>query len=74
MGVPEESVGLWSATAESTLMVTEALAAPFYAPIADRIGRRPVFIPLVFLWGVFAIAFGFVRTPWGVVMLRACRE
>lgn len=55
-------------------MVTEALAAPFYAPLADKFGRRPVFIPLVFLWGIFSFAFGFVGTPWGVVFLRACRE
>ncbi|GMK59936.1 hypothetical protein CspeluHIS016_0901530 [Cutaneotrichosporon spelunceum] len=72
MGVPEESVGLWSATAESTLMVTEALAAPFFAPIADKVGRRPVFIPLVFLWGVFSVAFGFATTPLSAVFLRAC--
>lgn len=52
-------------------MVTEALAAPLYAPLADRFGRRPVFIPLVFMWGVFALAFGFASSPWGVVFYRA---
>lgn len=52
-------------------MVTEAISAPIYAPLADRYGRRPVFILLVFLWGVFALAFGYASGPWEVVLFRA---
>ncbi|WVQ78021.1 hypothetical protein IAT38_000102 [Cryptococcus sp. DSM 104549] len=72
MGVEESKVGLWSATAESALMVTEALSAPLYAPLADKFGRRPVMITLQLLWGVFGVGFGFARTVWGVIILRAC--
>ncbi|KAK8845553.1 hypothetical protein IAR55_006268 [Kwoniella newhampshirensis] len=72
MGIEEKSVGVWSATAESAMMVTESIMAPFYAPLADRFGRRPVLIILILLWGVFGVAFGFSKTVWTVIMLRAC--
>ncbi|TXT16068.1 hypothetical protein VHUM_00571 [Vanrija humicola] len=70
-GVPQESVGLWSAAAESALMVTEAVTAPMYAPLADRYGRRAVFVPLVALWAVLALAFGFVKSAVSAVGVRA---
>ncbi|WVR03616.1 hypothetical protein IAU60_000608 [Kwoniella sp. DSM 27419] len=70
MGVEEKSVGVWSATAESAMMGAEAMAAPFYGPLADRLGRRPVMIVLMLLWGVFGVAFGFTRTVWGVIFTR----
>ncbi|KAL1413255.1 DNA ligase (ATP) [Vanrija albida] len=70
-GVPQKSVGLWSAAAESALMVTEAITAPMYAPLADRYGRRAVFIPLVALWGVFSLAFGFASNAVTAVLMRA---
>ncbi|WWD22504.1 hypothetical protein CI109_106997 [Kwoniella shandongensis] len=72
MGVEEKSVGVWSATAESAMMVTESIAAPLYAPIADRFGRRPVLIALEMMWGVFGIAFGFSKTVWMVIVIRSC--
>lgn len=54
-------------------MVTESIAAPLYAPLADRFGRRTVFVPLVGLWGVSALIFGFAHSPWSTVVLRgAC--
>lgn len=53
-------------------MITEAVTAPMYAPLADRYGRRAVFVPLVALWAVFALAFGFVRSALSAVLLRAC--
>jgi MFS family permease len=73
-GVPEEQVGIWSATAESILMVTESLAAPMYAPLADRYGRRTVLIPILVMWGVSALSFGFVWSPGSAVFLRAACE
>jgi MFS family permease len=51
-------------------MITEAMTAPLYAPLADRYGRRPVFMTCVFLWGVGAISFGFVGTVIGTVVGR----
>ncbi|KAL7418720.1 hypothetical protein Q5752_006403 [Cryptotrichosporon argae] len=71
-GVPDHSVGMWSAAAESALMVTEAVSAPLYAPVADRLGRKPVFVPILALWGIFATAFGFASGPWSTVVLRGC--
>lgn len=55
-------------------MVTESVAAPLYAPLADRLGRRTVFVPLVGLWGAFSVAFGFAQSPWGAIFFRACCE
>ncbi|XAO26623.1 hypothetical protein I312_105461 [Cryptococcus bacillisporus CA1280] len=72
MGMEEKSVGVWSATAESVMMVTESLSAPIYAPLADRFGRRPVLIVLEIMWGVFGVAFGFSSTVWAVIILRGC--
>lgn len=72
MGVAEKSVGVWSATAESVMMVTESLSAPIYVPLADRFGRRPVLIVLEVMWGVFGVAFGFSSTVWAVIILRGC--
>ncbi|ORY34238.1 major facilitator superfamily domain-containing protein [Naematelia encephala] len=71
-GVADNKVGVWSAAAESALMVTEACCAPLYAPIADRLGRRPIILVLIFLFGVCAIAFGFVKDVWSAVIVRAC--
>ncbi|WWC66835.1 uncharacterized protein I206_100742 [Kwoniella pini CBS 10737] len=71
MGVEEKSVGVWSAIAESMMMATEAMSAPFYGPIADRYGRRPVLILLNAMWGVFGIAFGFSKTVLTIILLRA---
>jgi MFS family permease len=54
-------------------MVAEAISAPLYAPLADRIGRRPIIIFLLFLWGFFAVGFGLVQNVWSAVLVRgAC--
>lgn len=53
-------------------MVTESIAAPIYAPLADRFGRRVVLIPVLAMWGVFALGFGFANTPLMAVFLRGC--
>ena len=55
-------------------MITEAFTAPLYAPLADRIGRRPVIIVLEVLFGFLAISFGFVESAWSAVLVRACCE
>jgi MFS family permease len=51
-------------------MITEACSAPLFAPLADRYGRRPVFLSCVFLWGVGAIAFGLVKSVLAAVAMR----
>jgi MFS family permease len=54
-------------------MVTEAITAPFFGPLADRYGRRPVFLTCVCLWGMGAIAFGLMTRLWSVIATRAFR-
>lgn len=55
-------------------MVTEAIAAPLYAPLADRIGRRPIVLTLTAIWAIFAIGFGLVQSVWAAVFMRGCRK
>lgn len=71
-GVPEKSVAVWSSAAESALMLAEAFSAPLYAPLSDRIGRRPIIIVLLFLWCLFAVGFGFVESVWSAIFVRGC--
>jgi MFS family permease len=55
-------------------MATEAVIAPFYAPIGDKYGRRPVVLVLIAFWGVFAMGFGLSRSVITAVFMRGCRE
>jgi MFS family permease len=55
-------------------MVTEAVVAPFYAPIGDKYGRRPVILLLTAFWGIFAMAFGLSKSVLVAVFLRGCRR
>ncbi|GFZ52020.1 hypothetical protein JCM24511_09792 [Saitozyma sp. JCM 24511] len=69
-GIREKDVGVWSAMAESALMVCEALTAPLYAPLADRLGRRPVLLVCLLFWGLFAVCFGLVQSVWATIVMR----
>jgi MFS family permease len=87
-GVNENDVGIWSAIAvritrvleistdekESSFMATEAVIAPFYAPIGDKYGRRPVVLVLIAFWGMFAMGFGLSGSVITAVVMRGCRE
>lgn len=55
-------------------MCCEAITAPIYAPLADRLGRRPVFLSCLFFWGIFAVCFGFVRSVGMTIVVRGCCE
>jgi MFS family permease len=55
-------------------MATEAILAPFYAPIGDKYGRRPVILLLTALWGVLAMGFGLSTSVLVAVLLRGCRR
>lgn len=54
-------------------MAAEGITAPMYAPLSDKIGRRPIIITLLFFWGIFAIGFGLVGSVWAAVIMRGCR-
>lgn len=54
-------------------MATEAISAPFYAPIGDRYGRRPVVLILIAFWGLFAMGFGLSTSVITAVLMRGCR-
>jgi len=55
-------------------MATEAVIAPFYAPIGDKYGRRPVVLVLIAFWGVFAMGFGLSGSVITAVVMRGCCE
>jgi MFS family permease len=55
-------------------MVCEAFTAPLYAPLADRLGRRPVLLVCLLFWGVFAVCFGLVQSVWATIVMRGTRE
>lgn len=55
-------------------MCCEAITAPIYAPLADRLGRRPVFLGCLFFWGIFAVCFGFVQSVGMAIVMRGCCE
>jgi MFS family permease len=55
-------------------MATEAVIAPFYAPIGDKYGRRPVVLVLIAFWGIFAMGFGLSGSVITAVVMRGCRE
>lgn len=46
------------------------MTAPLFAPLADKYGRRPVFLTCVFMWGVGAVSYGLVSTVLGAVVGR----
>jgi MFS family permease len=55
-------------------MVAEALSAPLYAPLSDKIGRRPIIVVLLIFWAVGGLGFGLCRSVWSAVVMRAWRE
>jgi len=55
-------------------MVAEAVSAPFYAPLSDKLGRRPVILVLLVLWAVGGVGFGLCQSVWSAVAMRAYRE
>lgn len=55
-------------------MAFEAIAAPFYVAPADRYGRRPVILFCISLWGVSAVVFGFMRSLFGIIVMRSTCE
>lgn len=55
-------------------MISEAISAPLFAPLADSYGRRPVFLICVFLWGAGAVSFGFVGSVMAAVVCRGFCE
>jgi len=55
-------------------MATEAVIAPFYAPIGDKYGRRPVVLVLIAFWGIFAMGFGLSGSVITAVVMRGCRK
>jgi MFS family permease len=55
-------------------MITEAITAPLYAPLADKVGRRPVIVVLLSFWAVGGVAFGLCKHVWSTVLTRGFRK
>lgn len=72
--VPQNRIGLYAGMGEGVLMLTEAMAAPFWAAVADRYGRRPTMVWSFIVSVVPACLVGFSSKPWQVVVLRGICE
>ncbi|OCF61206.1 hypothetical protein L486_00852 [Kwoniella mangroviensis CBS 10435] len=70
--VPPDKIGLYAGLAEGSLMVVEALMAPFWAYMADKIGRKKCLV------GGFAVVvgamglMGFGESVGWIIFWRAC--
>ncbi|OCF38231.1 hypothetical protein I316_00457 [Kwoniella heveanensis BCC8398] len=68
---PQDKIGLYAGLAEGSLMLTEAVCAPFWAKMADRHGRKRCAI-----WGFAgivgsAVLVGFGKSVWWIIFWRA---
>jgi MFS family permease len=59
---------------ESSLMLAEAITAPMYAPLADKVGRRPVILVLLVFWSIGGFGFGLCQSVTQAILMRAWRE
>lgn len=55
-------------------MLSEAFSAPLYAPLADRVGRRPVILVLLVFWIIGGFGFGLCSSVFQAVVMRAWCE
>lgn len=51
-------------------MIAEATTAPLYAPLSDKIGRRPIIVVLLVFWSVGGLGFGLCQSVWSAVLMR----
>ncbi|ORX40689.1 major facilitator superfamily domain-containing protein [Kockovaella imperatae] len=68
--VPQDKIGLYSGLAEGSMMMMEAVAAPFWAKAADRYGRRAA-MNFGYASSILpALMFGFCSGPWQLLFWR----
>ncbi|WWC94795.1 hypothetical protein V866_001645 [Kwoniella sp. B9012] len=70
--VPPDKIGLYAGLAEGSLMVVEALMAPFWAYMADKDGRKKCLV-----WGFAVVVgamglMGFGKSVGWIIVWRAC--
>lgn len=68
--IPADKIGLYAGLGEGTMMLVEALCAPFWARAADRYGRRKC---LVYGFGVTVLGSAGVGWARGVGWIVFCR-
>lgn len=72
--VAQQRIGLYAGLGEGVLMLTEAAAAPLWAMISDRYGRRPTMVWSFGLCVIPMCLLGFSTKPWHIVVSRgACQ-
>lgn len=71
LGVTDKAeVGYWAALSASVTGLSLTLTAPVWGSLADRVGRKRMFLRALFGAGVLIILMGFVQSVWQFVALR----
>ena len=71
LGVEEKGqVALWTGFTASATGLSLFLTAPLWGALADRVGRKPMFVRALIGAGVVIALMGLVQSPWQLVGLR----
>jgi DHA1 family multidrug resistance protein-like MFS transporter len=63
-------IALWTGWATSATGASLFLTAPIWGALADRVGRKPMFVRALIGAGTVITLIGLVTSPWQVVVLR----
>jgi DHA1 family multidrug resistance protein-like MFS transporter len=71
LGVTDEGrVGLYTSLTASATGLSLTLTAPIWGSLADRYGRRPMFLRALIGAGVLILVMGLAQTVWQLILLR----
>ncbi|MEX0782742.1 MAG: MFS transporter [Dehalococcoidia bacterium] len=70
LGVPDDRVGYYTGLTASVTGLSLTLTAPLWGTLADRYGRKPMFVRALLGAGVLICLMGLTQTVWQLVALR----
>lgn len=71
LGVTDQGeIGWWTSLSASATGLSLTLTAPLWGSLADRYGRKPMFLRALFGAGVIILIMGVTQAPWQFVALR----